>query len=547
MGGVDSSAGAAVEAGVRTRRLSFADLSVNVKVLAAVGTAALVALIVGVLGLLALDAASNSAQRIYRSNVTSIRAVGQLHIVVLQARVDTANQALSVDAASTAKYADAFTADLQSFTTAMAAYRASGPASDAALVERLQTDWDAYADIAANKLIAAGRRSALAEWAKIRDTEALPILNKLFDGLTTMDRIETADAAKNAAAATSEYRSSRVTSIITLAVGVILALTIGFIVARKIVRSLTKVTYVCDGLADGDLTRSTGLDTRDEPGRMARALDAALARLRRTVATIEGSATSLAGASEEMSGTAANIAASAEETSAQALAVSAAAEQVTRSVETVSAGSEQMGASIREISQNAAEAARVASDAVAITATTAATMNKLGASSAEIGNVIKVITAIAEQTNLLALNATIEAARAGEMGKGFAVVASEVKDLAQETARATEDISRRVEAIQSDTTGAVTAIEEISNVIQRISEFQTTIASAVEEQTATTAEMSRSVSEAASGTGEIAQNITGVAEAARMTSQGVTETQQATTELARMSTELSGLVSTFRL
>jgi methyl-accepting chemotaxis protein len=174
-------------------------------------------------------------------------------------------------------------------------------------------------------------------------------------------------------------------------------------------------------------------------------------------------------------------------------------------------------------------------------------MNKLGASSAEIGNVIKVITAIAEQTNLLALNATIEAARAGEMGKGFAVVASEVKDLAQETARATEDISRRVEAIQSDTTGAVTAIEEISNVIQRISEFQTTIASAVEEQTATTAEMSRSVSEAASGTGEIAQNITGVAEAARMTSQGVTETQQATTELARMSTELSGLVSTFRL
>jgi methyl-accepting chemotaxis protein len=174
-------------------------------------------------------------------------------------------------------------------------------------------------------------------------------------------------------------------------------------------------------------------------------------------------------------------------------------------------------------------------------------MNKLGDSSAEIGNVIKVITSIAEQTNLLALNATIEAARAGEMGKGFAVVASEVKDLAQETSRATEDISRRVEAIQSDTSGAVAAIEEISIVIQRISDFQTTIASAVEEQTATTAEMNRSVTEASGGTGEIAQNITGVAEAARMTSQGVAETRQASADLARMSTELSSLVSTFRL
>jgi methyl-accepting chemotaxis protein len=547
MGGGAYFAGAAVAAGVRTRRLSFADLSVNVKVLAAVATAALVALIVGILGLTSLAGASKSAELIYRSNVASIKAVSQLKAAVLQARVDTANQALSIDAASTKKFTDAFTDDLQAFPTAMAAYRASNPASDPALIDQLQTDWNAYTDIAKNKLIPAGARKALVEWAHIRGTEALPILTRLFDKLATMDGVETADAAKNAAAAKTSYQSSRTTAIITLVIGLILALTLGFIVARKIVQSLNKVTYVCDGLADGDLTRTTGLHTRDEPGRMARALDTAIARLRQTVATIEGSATSLAGASEQMSSTAANIAASAEETSAQAMAVSAAAEEVSRSVETVSAGSEQMGASIREISQNAAEAARVASDAVTITATTAATMNKLGDSSAEIGNVIKVITAIAEQTNLLALNATIEAARAGEMGKGFAVVASEVKDLAQETARATEDISRRVQAIQTDTSGAVTAIEEISDVIGRISEFQTTIASAVEEQTATTAEMNRSVGEAAGGTGEIAQNITGVAEAARMTSQGVTETQQATTELARMSTELSSLVATFRI
>ncbi|WP_213006036.1 methyl-accepting chemotaxis protein [Paractinoplanes toevensis] len=543
----DTRTGTGIGTGTGPRRPSFADLSVSVKVLAAVGTAALVALIVGILGLLSLRDASNAAQLISRSNVASIKAVGQLKAVILQVRVDTANQALSVDEASRTKFADSFTADLQAYTTAMAAYRASNPASDAALIDQMQTDWDTYADIATNKLIPAGNRSALVEWAKIRDSEALPILKKLFEALATMDGLETADAAKNAAAAKSGYESSRTTSIITLTVGLVLALAIGVIVARKIVQSLTKVTYVCDGLADGDLTRHTGLDTRDEPGRMARALDTALGRLRQTITTIEGSATSLAGASEQMSSTAANIAASAEQTSAQALAVSAAAEEVSRSVETVSSGSEEMGASIREISQNAAEAARVASEAVTITANTSATMNKLGESSAEIGNVIKVITAIAEQTNLLALNATIEAARAGEMGKGFAVVASEVKDLAQETARATEDISRRVQAIQADTSGAVTAIDEISTVIERISEFQTTIASAVEEQTATTAEMNRSVSEAAGGAGEIAQNITGVAEAARMTSQGVTETQQATTELARMSTELSSLVAAFRV
>ncbi|GIE97406.1 methyl-accepting chemotaxis protein [Paractinoplanes rishiriensis] len=545
MAAMTISAGTATGAG--TRRSSFADLSVNVKILAAVATAALVAFLVGILGLTSLSGASNSAQLIYSSNVASIKAVGQLNAVVLKARVDTANQALSVDPAKTKKFADAFTADLESFTTAIAAYRASNPASDAALIDQLQTDWDAYADVATNKLIPAGHRKELGEWAAIRDREALPLLTRILDQLVTMDGLETADAAKNAAAAKSGYESSRTTSIITLTVGLVLALAIGVIVARKIVQSLTKVTYVCDGLADGDLTRSTGLDTRDEPGRMARALDTALTRLRQTIATIEGSATSLAGASEQMTSTAATIAASAEQTSTQALAASAAAEEVSRSVETVSSGSEQMGASIREISQNAAEAARVASEAVTITATTSATMNKLGESSAEIGNVIKVITAIAEQTNLLALNATIEAARAGEMGKGFAVVASEVKDLAQETARATEDISRRVEAIQADTHGAVAAIDEISIVIQRISEFQTTIASAVEEQTATTAEMNRSVSEAAGGTGAIAQNITGVADAARMTSQGVTETQQATTELARMSTELSGLVATFRI
>jgi methyl-accepting chemotaxis protein len=246
-----------------------------------------------------------------------------------------------------------------------------------------------------------------------------------------------------------------------------------------------------------------------------------------------------------MSATSEQIAASAEETSAQAGVVAAAAEQVSRNVQTVATGSEEMGASIREIAHNAAEAARVAAGAVGVAQETNATVGKLGESSTEIGNVVKVITSIAEQTNLLALNATIEAARAGEAGKGFAVVANEVKELAQETARATEDISRRVAAIQSDTEGAVDAIGQISQVIGQINDFQTTIASAVEEQTATTNEMNRNVTEAATGSGEIAANVSGVAQAAQVTTEGVAQTQTAVAELARMSTDLHTQVSRF--
>jgi methyl-accepting chemotaxis protein len=526
---------------------SFADLGVNAKVLIAVSVAALVALTVGILGVVALSQVSEKAQQIYNSNVTSIKAVGSLRAAISAVRLDLANQALSVDEAATRKFAEAFTTDLESFDTAMAAYRSSMPAGDPATIDQLQADWDDYVDVARDKMLPAGERDALTEWARLRDNEAMPILAEVTTSMTALDKAEVGDAAKNAAAAKSSYESNRTFSIVTMIVGLAVALLLGSWIARKIVQSLVKVTVVCDGLADGDLTRTTGLESRDEPGRMGRSLDAAMARLRTTVQTIENSAAALAGASERMTDTSTHIAASAEQTSVQAQAVSAAAEEVSRSVETVSAGSEEMGASIREISQNAAEAARVAAEAVSVTATTSATMGKLGESSAEIGNVIKTITSIAEQTNLLALNATIEAARAGDAGKGFAVVASEVKDLAQETARATEDISRRVEAIQADTSGAVAAIEEISVVIERISEFQTTIASAVEEQTATTAEMNRSVSEAATGSGEIAENITGVAEAARMTSQSVIETQEATADLARMSSELRSVVSAFRV
>jgi methyl-accepting chemotaxis protein len=237
----------------------------------------------------------------------------------------------------------------------------------------------------------------------------------------------------------------------------------------------------------------------------------------------------------------------AEETSAQTKVVSGATLQVNQNLQTVATGAEEMGASIKEIAKNATEAAKVASAAVRAAETANATVSKLGESSAEIGQVIKVITSIAQQTNLLALNATIEAARAGEAGKGFAVVANEVKELAKKTAKATEDISRKIEAIQIDAKAAVASIGTISEVINQINGISNTIATAVEEQNATTNEMARNVSEAAHGSGEITSNIAGVADAAESTSRGATDTQKAAQQLVQTSTELRHLVEQFKI
>jgi methyl-accepting chemotaxis protein len=267
------------------------------------------------------------------------------------------------------------------------------------------------------------------------------------------------------------------------------------------------------------------------------------AQLQEVLKGVAANAQSLTAASDELSAVSQEMSANAEETAAQANSVSAASEEVSRNVQTVAAGTEEMSASIREIAKNAADGARVAGSAVTVAASTNATVAKLGESSAEIGKVIKVITSIAQQTKLLALNATIEAARAGEAGKGFAVVANEVKELAKETAKATEDISQKIEAIQTDTRGAVTAIGQISDIISQINDLQNTIASAVEEQTATTNEMARNVAEGAKGMNEITQNITGVAQAARDTSAGAARALSSAKALAGMAMELEKLVA----
>ncbi|MEU4159641.1 methyl-accepting chemotaxis protein [Actinoplanes sp. NPDC026670] len=372
-------------------------------------------------------------------------------------------------------------------------------------------------------------------------------LRKTYEGLLNEEIAYADTALLQGREFDAKAEQTRTTIIIVLVVVLLVAIIAALYVSRLIVQPLRRVGRVLDQVAGGDLSGDPRVEQRDEVGQMASALRRASDTLRQTVTDLTAHSQRLAEESDGLARTSRNSSNSADLGARQAAEVADSAAIMSSNIHTVAAGAEEMGASIREISESATQAAQVASRAVDVTANTSTVMAKLGESSSEIDSVVKTITAIAEQTNLLALNATIEAARAGELGKGFAVVASEVKELSQETARATEDIGQRVAAIQADTAGAVAAIAEISEIIARINDFQTTIASAVEEQTVTTNEMSRNVTEAADAGARVSDTINAVAASVQQTTSGVAETDRAAADLAGMSGDLRRIVDRFTL
>jgi methyl-accepting chemotaxis protein len=319
----------------------------------------------------------------------------------------------------------------------------------------------------------------------------------------------------------------------------------GWYLKQSIEKPLSRMHELFQAIAARDLTRHVDLSTADEFGQMVKLANDAVDSMRSALRSIAEQSDVLAGASEELKVVSEHMSANAEETAAQAHVVTAASEQVSGSVQAMASSTDGLNASVREIARSTTDASEASSKAVMLAETADKAVNRLGESSAGIGKIVRVINSIAEQTNLLALNATIEAARAGEAGKGFAVVANEVKDLAAETGRATQDIARRIDAIRIDTQGAVEAIAEIRLFIGKMNELQASVAAAIEEHSATTGQIARSISEGVRGTTEISSNISGVAEAARHTSSGASDTKNAASELARLASELRRVLSQF--
>jgi methyl-accepting chemotaxis protein len=529
----------------RSRFSRLADLSVRTKILAAVLSVAVAALVIGLTAITQLSSVNAGAKEMYSNNLRSVEMLGRIDAFARQTRIDALSHAVAADDANMTRLEGVLREDDASLDALVVQYRELSPRK-LARIDEFVSHWADYRKGRDEILIPASRADNMPAIQAAQATVLGPAFKASMDTLDALTGTESEEAKVASDAITSTFRSGRTLVVTLLVVGLVIGVGLGVVVARTIVRAIGSVSRVAGALAQGDLTQSADVTSRDELGRMAAELDRASGILRETVQSLGANAQSLAGASEELSATSAEIAAAAEETGTQAGVVSAAAEQVSANVQTVAASSEEMGASIREIAANSAEASNVASTAAQLAADTTSTMTRLGKSSTEIGDVIKVITSIAGQTNLLALNATIEAARAGEAGKGFAVVATEVKELAQETARATEDIARRVEAIQADTHGAISAMSEITEVIGQIHDRQTTIATAVEEQSATTNEMSRNVSEASVGASQIAENISGVAGAALTTSTGVAQANTAAADLSRMSATLQETVDRFR-
>jgi len=557
--------------------------SLRVRMIGAVLVASVTTVAVGAFGINRMSELSAKADLVYAEGTVPVDALRTLQVDWWQLQTDIARaniEALPAESRASSQQkateaAKTLAADVQAAAAlplsaqAKAAYAQFAGATSkyltlVAQVQQIVTEAQqkgaaAAAQLAAGPPLTPAQQKAVAEQqaaGQAQVTAAMqPLIAQMNDlEVTIVESATTATAAATTAAATAAgeardaYEAARTLTLVAIAGAVVLALAIGLLIARSVRRPVQYMRDVLGRVADGDLSVRAGtVGGGAELGAMAQSLDTTLDALGSVFGLINASTSRLADASTELNTAAEAMAGNARTSAAQADEVVASAGAVASSVDTVATGSSQMESAIREIAHNATEAARVAHQAVGVAEATTQTVGKLGDSSEEIATVIKLINGIAEQTNLLALNATIEAARAGEAGKGFAVVASEVKELAQETARATEDISKRVEAIQADTAGAVDAISRISSVIGEINDFQATIATAVEEQTATTNEMNRNVAQAASGTQGIAAAIAGLAAGSQETNQRVADAQRAAGELARMSGELQDAVSRFRV
>ena len=522
--------------------------SVKTRIVAGFAVAIAVALLVGVAGIWRMHQISTNLDAVADHSLRPINEVASI-----RSSVDQIEMNIRAHAATDVFFEKQnFVSDTQgAFDQAaehVQAFRATQPSSaELDQVASLESDLATLTPIVFDELLPLSERNKLEAFQATFKDKAAPLFADAQGAADSLMAAENAAAAQELSHAQRAYAQAVVGLVVLLLIGVGVALALGLMISRSIVVPLRDSVETLERVADGDLTASVQVIGTDEMAMMGTALNATVARTAEALASIAGGASTLAGSSETLAMTSAAMGAAAEQTSDVASNVSAAATQVSGNVGHAVVGAQGLGSSIREIAQSAADAADVASRAVTDAADVNRTVERLESASEQVGDVVAMITKIARQTHLLALNATIEAQRAGDAGKGFAVVADEVKDLARQTADATEEIDRTIVGIRLEVEAATTALDRITQVIGHINDTQTTIAAAVEEQNQTTGDIIERMSQAAAGAEEIATTIRGVASAATETSHGVDETRTAVAELASLADDLAHTVSRFQV